>query len=573
MNIKKQLLLFLLFFVLGYPLAAFQQPEPSHDTTTESFDTVFETSHFVFHFIDTSSLDIEGVITAMEGNIAQIEAFTQMPFPTKKVILFFYPSIESKGLKYKNTQPAEVFYGKNYLGLVKNDIFSGEKSAIVNQLYCRNLLGEPIVTSLETGLSVYFTKEWQKQGFEYWAGKLYRSGNLPPIADLLDNELFAKESPLVMGCTAGAFVDFLIQKYGKNTFLQKYKKWNVAELKALEKEWSTFLLTQYKGVVETKELPVIPKLKGFNFAHEGFDIMNGYGSTLAKESLTVMQGIGANAVTIVPYTYMENKSKASFFPLPIDAGTETDEAVIMANYEAQKLGLFTLLKPQIHVEDSWPGAIDMTAEVEWNTFFDYYYRWIRHYALLAEMNEMGMLSVGVELSIATRSHPDEWRKLIKKLRGIYSGPITYAANWYKEYANIEFWDAVDYIGLDCYYPLGHYPKVKKKDLERVFKKTLKTVDKTRKHFNKPLIITEIGYRSVEFTWLKPFDAPKGRVFDEEAQKVCYEVIFEGLETVEWCQGIFWWKWPSYLSYKGEKNLSFSPVGKSTEEVIQKYFKR
>ena len=568
---KHTFLLLLLCFLATNSLLAQKGSYHTNDSLVETYDTVFETQHFVFHFIKTADLNVEALVQKMEGNIDKIESFTESPLSGKKLILFIYPDIEQKGLKYKNTMPAEVDFVKKYAFLVVNDVFKGEQSYVVNQLILSQLLPKPKLEMLEAGLSVYFTESWQRKGYFYWAGRLFVSRNMPSVSELLDNDLFEKESPLVMECTAALYVEFLIQHFGKKVFLEKYSHWTAEDLQKTKGSWQSFLMEKYANFSESKKEWTVPQLKGFNFAHEGFNISDGYGSRLAKESLVKMTSLGANAVALVPYTFMDAPKKAQFLTFRSHAGAETDESIIVTNFEAKKLGAFTILKPQIHIEDSWPGAIDMSSEEEWALFFDYYYRWIRHYALLAEMNEIDMLSVGVELSIASRNHPEEWRKLIKKLRGIYSGPMTYSANWWREYANISFWDALDFMGLDCYYPLGHYPKVKKKELQSVFKKTLKKVNKTRKRFGLPLLITEIGFRSVEATWMKPFDAPLGRKFDDEAQQLCYEVIFEGLAEVDWCQGILWWKWPSYLTYKGENNSSFSPVGKVTEQVIRKYF--
>ena len=106
----------------------------------------------------------------------------------------------------------------------------------------------------------------------------------------------------------------------------------------------------------------------------------------------------------------------------------------------------TMLKPQIWVgSNSWPGDIKMKSQEEWDIFFDNYYRWVRHYAMLAEINELDSYCIGVEFAKATLAKEEAWRKLIKKLRGIYSGQLTYAANWGDEFENLTFWDELDFI--------------------------------------------------------------------------------------------------------------------------------
>lgn len=47
------------------------------------------------------------------------------------------------------------------------------------------------------------------------------------------------------------------------------------------------------------------------------------------------------------------------------------------------------------------------------------------------------------------------RRLIRQIRRVYHGPLTYAANWSGEYKQIRFWDALDYVGIQAYFPLRH----------------------------------------------------------------------------------------------------------------------
>jgi len=254
-------------------------------------------------------------------------------------------------------------------------------------------------------------------------------------------------------------------------------------------------------------------------------------------------------------------------------GGENDESVLFAHFEAQQLGMHTMLKPQIWLRGSWPGDIQMSSEEDWAAFFDSYYRWMRHYALLAEINGFDSFCIGVEFAKATLAKEKEWRELIKQIRGIYSGPLTYAANWGTEFEQLKFWDALDFIGLNCYYPLSKQEQPTKRDLKNGFENVVRKIEKVTNKFNKPLVFTEIGFRSVDGTWKNPHEDDKGRSFNEESQALAYEVVFEGLRNKDWYKGIFWWKWPSYLDYRGPYNTGFAPTNKKTEEVVEKWFEK
>ena len=71
---------------------------------------------------------------------------------------------------------------------------------------------------------------------------------------------------------------------------------------------------------------------------------------------------------------------------------------------------------------------------------------------LAEWNGSDLFCIGNELRQMTR-YETEWRDLIATVRRIYHGPITYGAHWESEFEKLPFWDAVDYIGLNNYFPL------------------------------------------------------------------------------------------------------------------------
>jgi len=207
---------------------------------------------------------------------------------------------------------------------------------------------------------------------------------------------------------------------------------------------------------------------------------------------------------------------------------------------------------------------------DWDAFFDYYYRWIRHYAFLAEIHEMEALCVGVEFAKATLSHEAEWRKMFKGLRGLYQGKLTYAANWGSEFEQVGFWDELDFIGLNCYYPLSKSKEPTKEELKANFEIVKSKITKVYNKFKKPIVFTEIGFRSINGPWKSPH-AEGDDSFNPEHQRLCYEVVFEGIENQPWCGGILWWKFPSYLEYRGEENGAFTPNNKLAEETVREWF--
>ncbi len=538
---------------------------PSRDTT------ILHTS-FEFQFLSTqlSSLRIQSIIDQTQQQYKKLGDFLGA-IPHQKMTFKIFPSTEEKGLSTRNTQPASLYFEQNQIHLVSNDYFQGEHEPVMNQWMIRHSLGEPKMLAMEKGLAGVFAPNWLPLGYRHYAKKLAQSDNLPPLSELLNEEFLLKESPFLMNIATASFVDFLLHKWTKNKFLQRYTAWSptIEQINCLHREWVNFILENYTENPSKVPSATAP-FHGFNFAHEGYDIYNGYGSKLAKESIDSLSTLGVNALAIVPYSFMRDRTKPSFLPLMDRAGSETDESVIATHLQAKEKNLYTLLKPQIWVHDSWPGDIKMKSEKDWNLFFDYYYRWIRHYALIAEIYEMDILCLGVELSEATQTHPQKWKELIQKIRGIYSGKITYAANWGNEFEDLSFADQLDYIGINCYYPLSKNKHPDKDDLVHGFKKIAQKIKQKSIQTGKPILFTEIGFRSIQAPWIQPHERHNGQKITQKDQALCYQIVLKELEGQNWCAGIFWWKWPSYLNHRKPNNSGFTPNRKLAAKVFKRF---
>ncbi|TDT43755.1 hypothetical protein CLV90_2878 [Maribacter spongiicola] len=490
-----------------------------------------------------------------------------------KITYNFYTCTEEKGLITGNTDHSTFDTVTNAVHTIVNKIYENNNIGRDNALLLHNLIGESDKNIITSGLPIYFTDTWQMKGYKYWSARLVESENTFTVAELLDNTFMEMESSLIRDCMAGAFTDFLIKTWGKDTYLKRYKNASLSEreIKSLEVKWQNYLKVLPKEHPKKKtESKKLPYLKGFNFAHEGYSIYNGYGSKKATESLLKQKNMGSNAMAIVPYTGINDINTPTPLHFSDNAGSENDDAIVHAVATASDMGMYTLLKPQIYVGGSWPGGIDMPTDAQWHKFHDYYYRWIRHYAFLAEIHEMDALCIGVEFTKATLSQPDAWRAMIKKTRALYSGQLTYAANWGAEFEEIEFWNDLDFIGLNSYYPLSKKDNPTNEEMSLQFD-TIKTkIKKVYDRFKKPIVFTEIGFRSVDTPWKNPH-AEADDTINEEAQRRAYEIIFKGIQDEPWCRGILWWKFPSFIEYRGEHNSAFTPNNKLAEETVREWF--
>jgi hypothetical protein len=167
-------------------------------------------------------------------------------------------------------------------------------------------------------------------------------------------------------------------------------------------------------------------------------------------SLYRLKTTGANYVALLVTQYMDSGTSNTIYADP--SKTPNDDAVVHAISDIHSYGMKVLLKPYVDCKDgTWRGVIDPSDKEMW---FSSYSNFINHYAEIAQNNGVELLCVGTEFkSLSGSAYQSNWSDVISVVRSIYTGPITYAANW-DEYKNVSFWDLVNYAGIDAYFPLS-----------------------------------------------------------------------------------------------------------------------
>ncbi|UOG76459.1 hypothetical protein MTX78_07625 [Hymenobacter tibetensis] len=259
---------------------------------------------------------------------------------------------------------------------------------------------------------------------------------------------------------------------------------------------------------------------------------------------------------------------------------ESDQGLAHTTQQARLRGIRTMLKPHLWLRGgngSWPGDINMTTAADWQAWFASYSIFLLHYAELAERTHMDALCIGTELQHATVGHEAEWRSLIRKVRSVYHGPLTYAANWSGEFEEIRFWDALDYIGIQAYFPLSTTTRPTKATLLASWKQPLRRIEAVQKRYKKPVLFTEVGYKTTPDAAIEPWAWPdRTAVFtelDEQTQRTCYEAMFETFWGQPWFRGTFIWKWYPGLQADGpaHRHLDFTPQHKPAEQVMAQWY--
>ncbi len=232
-----------------------------------------------------------------------------------------------------------------------------------------------------------------------------------------------------------------------------------------------------------------------------------------------------------------------------------------------------MIKPQIWVwRGEFTGDIKMTTEANWKTLEEAYSKFILEYADLAAETKAEIFCIGTELENFVQERPDYWQTLIKKIKTIYKGNLTYAANW-DEFKRTPFWNALDFIGVDAYFPVSDNKTPSVEECKAGWQKHKTVIKALSEKYAKPVLFTEYGYRSMDYTGKTPWESDHNITsLNFEGQTNATQALFEEFWGEEWFSGGFVWKWfHNYERSGGDQDNQFTPQNKPVEQIIKTYY--
>ena len=166
---------------------------------------------------------------------------------------------------------------------------------------------------------------------------------------------------------------------------------------------------------------------------------------------------------------------------------------------------------------------------------------------------------------------DVWTSVIEATRRNFPGKLIYSANW-DHYDTPQFWHLLDYIGVSSYF------EVSRREAEPIFRIT----QRWRQHRDdlvqfarktaKPVILTEVGYPSVDSAAVRPWDYTARSNPNPNAQLAAFRSL-----AVTWTlddptasgfAGLFIWHgW----GHGGAEDVSYPIWGKSSERLIRTWY--
>ena len=336
------------------------------------------------------------------------------------------------------------------------------------------------------------------------------------------------------------------------------------------------------------------RIKGMNF---GFLSKRGYYEREdVKNQPKLMKEMGVNLATlnlnICQDTYCSTKLYLDF-----EYSVGEEELLEMARLLHEQ-GIMVLFKPCMTCLDGYamgcvrfpPMGSGLQIEgvrVDYvKQWFDSYTKCLVYCARLAEKMQAEGLMLGAELLGMEGGEGIEayWRNLIAEVRKVYSGALTYEFTCAsrKGYA-LKWFDEMDFLSYSYYPPAcprdhmedpENNPSYTKEEMFEYLLDRRKKMDEICTRFwNKPILFTEYGVRSVHGCIQEPYNITFRAKYDGEEQANFMAASFEVFKEVPYWMGLCWWKWdetqnrPHYhLDPAGDGG--FTIQGKPAEKVFR-----
>lgn len=289
----------------------------------------------------------------------------------------------------------------------------------------------------------------------------------------------------------------------------------------------------------------------------------------ADLALINLKSTGTNWISLIVTGMQDTITSTTIYTT---TAIPTDADLIHAITRAHSLGLKVMLKPHLGLTydpTHWVGEIGQGfTEAQWAAWFSSYQAFITHYAQLAQDYGADQFCVGNDLSNPQkRTH--NWRTVVASVRSRYSGPITYAPAY--DATDLTWWDAVDYIGVNAYYPLTNKNDPTLVELKAAWQPYVTTLAQLASTWNKPILFTEIGYCSQNGANQHPWDWQVTGTVDLQEQVDTYRAAFESVFDQPWFAGMYWWSWGTDPFEGGPCDDGYTPHDKPAEEVLRSWY--
>ncbi|MBK6684354.1 MAG: hypothetical protein IPG45_07760 [Deltaproteobacteria bacterium] len=307
--------------------------------------------------------------------------------------------------------------------------------------------------------------------------------------------------------------------------------------------------------------PIAPAEKGVSLGLFSADPNFDYRPLLEEVVAT-----GATHVSIAWVWWQEDVRALMIEPRP--GWSATPEQISRTMRAARGLGLHVTAFPILRLAKvgpkEWRGVIRPDDEDRW---WESYQHFTLEAARLAVEGGAQRLSIGSEL-LSREGQRERWLALIERVR-IAAAPLElmYSANW-DHYQPVSFWDAVDVIGVTAYFELTKNLEADEAALAAAWGPVRAQLLDHATRVGKPLVISEIGYPSLDGGAVWPWDETRKAKVDLEEQRRAYAAFVTAWSRTPGLRGVYFWNW---FGFGGPLDTNYTPRGKPAAEVLRAWY--
>ncbi|MEH2473500.1 hypothetical protein V1281_005314 [Nitrobacteraceae bacterium AZCC 2161] len=306
-----------------------------------------------------------------------------------------------------------------------------------------------------------------------------------------------------------------------------------------------------------------------------------FASASANQAFQTIAALGSNSIELTARIWTQSGTSNTVFAEP--AKTESDASLLAGFQAAHTAGLSVVFKAAISGLD---GTISSRlAPADASAFFASYKTEIVHLATIAQAGGVETFAIGNEMSkLSGQQYSSYWTDLISSVREVYHGELTYAAAT-DEASKVGFWDQVDTIGVNTYPPLTSSNAPTVQDLVHAWnevpfnpyyaaafenKSPVDFLHSLSEQYGKPVLMTEVGYRSIDGTAINPGGGSSKAPADAAEQADAYNAFFQvwTAHGGSWLKGVELWQWDLNNNYS---ETGYSVQGKPAQDVVSQYF--
>lgn len=286
--------------------------------------------------------------------------------------------------------------------------------------------------------------------------------------------------------------------------------------------------------------------------------------------------IHANSAAVMPFGFIRDAENPEIiFNTDRQWFGETKEGAKQYIDILHQNNITVMLKPQLWISRGvFTGTLKMENEQDWKKLEASYRDFLITFAHLAADTNVDLLCIGTELEQFVQNRPEYWGNLIIQIKKIYKGKLTYAANW-DEFDRVPFWNRLDYVGVDAYFPLSESKTPSVDELATGWTPWKLKMEQVSTRTKKPILFTEYGYRSMDYTAKKPWLVDRSQEKPNMVSQVnAKKAIFSEFWEEPWFAGGFVWKWfVNHETAGGENDNRFTPQNKPSLKIISDNYQK